>query len=88
MDIRWNAVQILFLLLQNIENKNVVCNQLVKLMDTDNVYIKNKILRNIYLIKDVDFETYKYIIQKASVDTNYVVRKVANEVQMEIILPG
>ena len=57
-------------------------------MDTDNVYIKNKILRNIYLIKDVDFETYKYIIQKASVDTNYVVRKVANEVQMEIILPG
>ncbi|WP_303862730.1 hypothetical protein [Alkalibaculum bacchi] len=74
--------------MQNIENKNVVCNQLVKLMDTDNVYIKNKILRNIYLIKDVDFETYKYIIQKASVDTNYVVRKVANEVQMEIILPG
>ncbi|WMM26036.1 hypothetical protein RBU61_05005 [Tissierella sp. MB52-C2] len=84
LDIRWNAVQILFLLLQNIENKNVVCNQLVKLMDTDNFYIKNKILRNIYLLKDVDFETYKYIIQKASVDTNYVVRKVANEVQVEL----
>ncbi len=84
LDIRWNAVQILFLLLQNIENKNVVCNQLVKLMDTDNFYIKNKILRNIYLLKDVDFETYKYIIKKASVDTNYVVRKIANEVQVEL----
>lgn len=84
LDIRWHAVQILFLLLRNVENKNVVCNQLVKLMDTDNVYIKNKILRNVHLLKDVDFETLKYIIEKASVDTNYVVRKVVNEVQMKI----
>lgn len=84
LDIRWNAVQILFLLLQNIENKNVVCNQLVKLMDTDNFYIKNKIIRNIHLLKDIDFETFKYIVQKASVDTNYIVRKVVNEVQVEL----
>lgn len=82
LDTRWNAVQILFLLLRNIENKNVVCNQLVKLMDTDNVYIKNRILRNVHLLKDVDYEALKYIVEKASVDTNYVVRKVANEVQM------
>lgn len=84
LNIRWNAVQILFLLLRNIENRNIVCNQLVKLMDTDNYYIKNKILRNIYLLKDIDFETFKYIVQKASVDTNYVVRKVVNEVQVEL----
>ena len=84
VDIRWNAVQILFLLLRNIENKNVVCNQLVKLMDTDNVYIKNEILRNVHLLKDVDIETLKYIIEKASVDTNFVVRKVVNEVQMKL----
>lgn len=87
LDIRWNAVQILFLLLKNKENTNVICNQLVKLMDIDNFYIKNTILRNIYRLKDIDFETYKYIIQKASVDTNYVVRKVANEVQVELGLP-
>ena len=84
LNIRWNAVQILFLLLRNVENKNVVCNQLVKLMDSDNFYIKNKILRNIHLLKDIDFETFKYIIQKASVDTNYVVRKVVKEVQVEL----
>ncbi|WMJ77318.1 MULTISPECIES: hypothetical protein [unclassified Sedimentibacter] len=84
LNIRLNAVQILFLLLKNIENKNVVCNQLVKLMDTDNVYIKNKILRNVHRLKDVDLETLKYIIQKASVDTNYVVRKVVDEVQVEL----
>jgi len=84
VDIRWNAVQILFLLLQNIENSKVVCNQLVKLMDTDNVYIKNKILRNVHLLEAVDYETLKYIVQKASVDTNYVVRKVVGEIQMEL----
>ena len=84
LDIRWNAVQILFLLLRNLNNKNVVCNQLIKLMDTDSVHIKNRILRNIHLLKDIDFETFKYIIQKATVDTNYVVRKVVNEVQMEL----
>jgi hypothetical protein len=35
-------------------------------------------------LKDIDFETFKYIIQKASVDTNYVVRKVVKEVQVEL----
>lgn len=88
LGIRWNSVQILFLLLRNLNNKNIVCNQLIRLMDTDSVYIKNKILRNIYLLKDIDFETLKYIIQKATVDTNYVVRKVGNEVQMEFGLHG
>lgn len=83
LDIRWNTVQILFLLLRNPANKNIVCNQLVKFMDTDNVYIKNKILRDIHILKDIDFETYKYIIQKASIDTNYVTRKVAREVLNE-----
>ena len=87
LDIRWHAVQILFLLLRKEENKNIVCNQLVKLMDNDNAYIKSIILRNIYLLKDVDIETLKYIIDKASVDTNYVVRKVANEVWLKIGLP-
>ncbi|MEN6471471.1 MAG: hypothetical protein ABFC62_08390 [Clostridiaceae bacterium] len=88
LDIRWNAVQMLFLLLRNQENRNIVCNQLVKLIDTDNVYIKNKILRNIHLLKDIDFETFKYIIQKASVDTNYVVRKVVNDIKMKFEVLG
>lgn len=83
LNTRWNAVQILFLLLRNLENKDVVCNQLVRLMDKDNVYIKNKILKNIHLLKDVDYETYNYVMLKASVDTNYVVRKVVTEVKKE-----
>ena len=81
LDTRWNAAQILFSLLNNSKNENIVCAQLVKLMDTDNVYIKNSILRKVHLLENIDFETYNYIIQKATVDTNYVVRIVAVEVQ-------
>ncbi|MEG2013511.1 MAG: hypothetical protein RR063_09975 [Anaerovoracaceae bacterium] len=83
LDIRWNAVQILFLLLRNPENKSIICNQLVRRMDSDNVYIKNNILRNAYRLIGIDSETLKYIFEKASVDTNYVVRKVAEEVSAE-----
>jgi len=83
LDIRWHAVLILFSLLRNDENKSIICNQLVKLMDNDNVYIKNRILRKIHLLKNIDTDTYKYIIQKGNVDTNYVVRLVANEISNE-----
>ena len=58
-------------------------NILVKLMDNDNVYIKNSILRKIYLIEEIDMATHRYIIQKGTVDTNYVVRLVANEIKRE-----
>ncbi|MDD3336335.1 MAG: hypothetical protein PHI98_12600 [Eubacteriales bacterium] len=84
LHIRWNAIQILFLLLRDSKNKSVICNQLVKRMDTDNLYIKNTILRNAYHLKTVDPETLKYIMEKASVDTNYVVRKVVKEVRLEL----
>lgn len=80
LNIRWNAVQILFLLLKNPVNKNIINNQLVKRMDVDNVYIKNKILRNIGRVKDIDSKTFNYIIKKAFIDANYVVRKTVEEV--------
>lgn len=84
LDIRWNAVQILFLLLRNADNKNIICNQLVRRMDADNVYIKNKILRNACQLKKIDPETLNYIIEKAAVDANYLVCKVAEEVRTEL----
>lgn len=37
LDVRWHAVKILYLLLRNVENQDIICNQLVKLIDTDNV---------------------------------------------------
>lgn len=73
---RCNAIQTLFLLLNNLKNKNIICNQIINVMDNDNIYIKIRILKNLHLLKDVDIETYKYIIQKASIDSNFLVRKV------------
>lgn len=82
LDTRWNAVRILFLLIQNPDNNEIISNQLVKLMDTDNVYIKSQILRNIDLLREINLDSYQYIIQKASIDTNFVVRKIANDVNV------
>lgn len=71
---RRNAVQILFLLLNNSTNEDVVCSQLIKLMDTDNVYIKMEILQELPKLRNINNECYQYIAQKASVDNNFVVR--------------
>jgi len=76
VDIRWNAINSLLLLVRDSRCSAVVCNQLVKTLDTDNLYIKIRILRNIEKIKDIDRPTYDYILQKASLDTNFMVRKV------------
>lgn len=79
-NVRWHAVKILVQLLRNKHYGNVVCNQLIKFMDTDNFYIKNLILREAKKLKKVDVPTYEYILQKASLDHCYVVRKVYQEV--------
>lgn len=80
LDIRWNAANILLDLANDDRCSEAACTALVKLMDNDNFYIKNRILRNLERIKDVDHATYDYILQKASLDTNFVVRKVYREV--------
>ncbi len=79
-NVRMYGIQILFQLLRNPNSCRIICNQLVKSIDIDTGYIKNIILRKAYLIKSVDIATYNYILQKASLDTNYAVRKVYSEV--------
>jgi len=80
IDVRWYALRILFSLLRNPDNHKMICTQLVKQIDNDHVYIINSILRCIQRIKDIDPATYDYILQKASLNTNYVVRKVYSEI--------
>lgn len=76
---RRNAVRILFLLLDNPINEDIVYSQLIKLIDTDNVYIKMEILQELPKLRNINHECYQYIVQKASVDNNFVVR---NAVEM------
>ena len=48
-------------------------------MDSDNAYIKNLILRNIYKTKGIFDLTKEYMISKCQNDVNFVVRTVCEE---------
>ena len=85
LEVRWSAVMILFQLLQNSQSKSVICNKFVKMMDSDNVYIKNAILQKVENLKKIDLAAYNYIIQKGMLDANFLVRKVANEVSANMV---
>lgn len=78
-DIRWYSTRIMIALYRNPENHNIINSQLIKLVDTDNVYIKNLIMRQIHNIDNFDKNTKEYIISKCQNDANYVVRLVCNE---------
>lgn len=72
---RSNAVKILFILLSNPLNVETICNQLISLMDKDNVYIKTEILYNLPKVLEVNLECYNFILQKAEVDSNFIVKE-------------
>lgn len=75
-DIRWNATRILMALLRNPENKGIINHKLVDIIDTDNVYIKNLIMRNLYYTDGIQASAKDYIVSKCRNDANYVVRMV------------
>ncbi len=81
LDIRCNATRILFNLSRNPENGKIINHQLISLVDSDNVYIKNLILRNIYKREVVTEKTREYIVSKCENDACFVVRMVCGEVK-------
>ena len=81
VDIRWNATRILLAMSRNPENYGIVNHQLVNLIDSNSVYIKNLIMRHLHRINGITDENKKYIISKCKNDANFVVRMVCNEVE-------
>ena len=81
--IRWNATRILLTLSRNPENQSIVNRQLVSLVDSDNVYIKNLIMRQLHGIGGITDKTKNHIVSKCKHDANYVVRTVCSEVETE-----
>ena len=80
LDIRWSATKIILALLRNPDNKSIINNKLINLVDTENAYIKNLIMRNVYLSENITETTRNYILSKSEIDANYVVRLVCSEV--------
>ena len=79
-DIRWNATRILLTMSRNPENCGIVNHQLVNLVDSNSVYIKNLIIRHLHKMNGITDETKEYIISKCKYDANFVVGMVCDEV--------
>lgn len=79
--VRWNATRILLTMSRNEQNSSIVNHQLTSLVDADNMYIKNLIVRHLHQAKGITEETKDYIISKCKHDANFVVRMVCDEVQ-------
>ena len=80
-DIRWNATRILLTMSRNPENCGIVNHQLVNLIDSNSVYIKNLIMRHLHKIKGITDGTKEYVMSKCKHDANFVVRMVCDEVE-------
>lgn len=83
-DIRWNATRIFLTMSRNPENHGIVNHQLVNLIDSNNVYIKNLIIRHLHKMNGITDGTKEYIISKCKYDANFVVRMVCAEVEKGI----
>ena len=81
MDIKWNATRILFMLIRNPENASLINQKVINLIDTQCVYIKNLILRQLHLHDGIFEKTREYVFSKCEIDPCFVVRKVCAEVQ-------
>ena len=80
-DIRRNATRILLTMSRNPENCGIVNHQLVNLVDSNSVYIKNLIIRHLHKMNGITDETKEYIISKCRHDANFVVRMVCDETE-------
>lgn len=81
IDIRWNATRILLAMSRNPENYGIVNHQLVNIIDSNNAYIKNLIIRHLHKMDGITDGTREYIISKCKHDTNFIVRMVCDEVK-------
>ena len=81
-DIRWNATRILLAMSRNPENCGIVNHQLVNLVDSDSVFIKNLIMRHLHKTNGIIDRTKEYIVSKCKHDAHFVVRMVCDEVEM------
>lgn len=80
LDIRWNATKVLLGMSNSPENKKIINNQLISRVDSDNYYIKNLIMRNIYKVDVVTEKTRDYIVSKLENDSCFLVRKFCQEI--------
>lgn len=80
INIRCNAVRIMIALLRNSNNHDIINREIIALIDTDNVYIKNFILRKISNTYGIDDNTKSYVLDACANDANFVTRMIYKEI--------
>ncbi len=81
LDIKYTATRILLMLSRNTENEAIVNQRIINMINYENVYLKNLILRAIYKEKGIYESTREYVVSKCQQDHCSVVRTVCKEVQ-------
>jgi len=74
-DVRYHTVRSLYLLIES-QYADFVVNRLSKMMDDDDYKVRWAVLHQVSMIKKINELTYNYIIGKAKIDNNYLVRRV------------
>lgn len=82
--IRYNATRILIAMSRNPDNYGVVNHKLVNLIDSESVYIKNLILRQLSKMEGITDGTKEYIFSKCKHDANYIVRMICSKVEKSV----
>lgn len=79
LDVRYIATKILLQLSRESENESVVNRQIINLVDTESIYIKNLIINRIFTMKGVWETTRNYVVSKCENDECFIVRMVCAE---------
>lgn len=80
-DVRWNATRIILTLSRNKENADIINKKILSLIESDNVFIKNLILRKLNEGNLVSDEIEKQIFAICENDSNFVTRMVCQELK-------
>ena len=78
-DVRWNATRILLALSRNKENVDIISRKILSLIESDNVFIKNLLLRRLSKKVFVTDETKNRAFAICENDSNFVTRMVCKE---------
>jgi len=80
-DVRWNATRIMLALSRNKENEDIINRKILLLIESDNVFIKNLILRKLNESHSTSDEIKKRVFAICENDSNYVTRMVCRELK-------
>ena len=79
LDVKFHAARVLLMLGRGVDNREILNQALIRLVDYEGVAIKRHILWNMYKVDGINDSTKEYILLKCQNDPCYLVRKTCQE---------